>query len=255
MTSNVEQRDPWAERLSEYVDGELSRRERRALEAHMAHCSGCRAVVWELQQILRRAEQLRTESEPVGDLWPAIAERLTPRTDSAQRPWLWMLTPARPTLAAIATALACLLAWIALPSLHRAPRPEQPAPSARVATTVAAPSPAIGAPARETPPPASPARPRPRPGRLAAREAPDQEYVRAAARLEREARDGLTLDPRLLEVLDDNLGTINAAIQSYRAALAAEPGNADIRDRLVEARRRKLAILEQAVSLASLGTN
>ncbi|TMQ72377.1 MAG: hypothetical protein E6K80_02940 [Candidatus Eisenbacteria bacterium] len=66
--------DRWTERLSEYVDGDLSERDRGALEAHLPGCASCRATIEELQALLSRARTLEP-SEPVVDLWPAIAAR------------------------------------------------------------------------------------------------------------------------------------------------------------------------------------
>ena len=73
------------------------------------------------------------------------------------------------------------------------------------------------------------------------------------ADLHREAQSRLTLDPHVVEVLDENLSTLDAAIATYRDALSAEPGSKELRRRLQAARQRKLEVLRQAVALAADG--
>jgi hypothetical protein len=82
----------------------------------------------------------------------------------------------------------------------------------------------------------------------------DRDYERTVAGLQREAASRLRLDPHVLEVLDENLATLDAAIACYRDALAGDPGDARLRTRLDEARQRKLDVLRQAVTLSAEGS-
>src|SRR4051794_7403373 len=67
--------DPWTDRLSDYLDGELNSAERMALERHLAACPGCRAVLAELEQVVTRARSL-TADAPAPDLWPGISAQI-----------------------------------------------------------------------------------------------------------------------------------------------------------------------------------
>src|SRR5215207_6958865 len=67
--------DQWTDRLSEYVDDELTDSERIALEAHLQTCVHCTTIVGDLRRVIRRARMLR-EQAPAHDLWPGIARRI-----------------------------------------------------------------------------------------------------------------------------------------------------------------------------------
>lgn len=82
----------------------------------------------------------------------------------------------------------------------------------------------------------------------------DDEYQKTVASLQREAEARLTLDPQVVDVLNENLAELDAAIASYREALAAEPGDEQLRNRLAAARQSKLEMLQQAVALAAEGS-
>jgi hypothetical protein len=57
-----------------------------------------------------------------------------------------------------------------------------------------------------------------------------------------------------VEVLDENLATLDVAIANYRDALAEEPDDVGLQQRLQQSREKKLEVLRQAVSLAPEGT-
>ena len=50
--------DEWIDRLSEYLDGELTDTERRAIESHLAGCPKCMATLDELRQVVDHARVL-----------------------------------------------------------------------------------------------------------------------------------------------------------------------------------------------------
>lgn len=220
--------DRWTARLSEFVDGNLSRRERRELQQHLGRCAACRAEVEELQRLVAQAPSLKADVDPSTDLWPGIAGRLGARPSSTRGEWLaWR--PQGLVLRVAAVAAVLLLVATAVVTLVNRQH---------------------GQPARSTPPPETAERSAP------AVESTEQEeeYARTAAALEREARDRLRLDPRLVGVLEENLATLDVAITNYREAVAAEPGDKRMRSRLDAARQRKLDVLRQAVTLSE-GTN
>src|SRR2546422_11298052 len=82
--------DRWTERLSEYVDGDLSERDRQALEAHLEDCASCRETIEELRALVSQAQALEP-SAPSTDLWPSIAARIEAGSRSAtfRRPATW----------------------------------------------------------------------------------------------------------------------------------------------------------------------
>lgn len=83
----------------------------------------------------------------------------------------------------------------------------------------------------------------------------DQAYAEALAALRREVHGNLTADPRVLDVIEENLAVIDIAITEYRLALTQAPGDPDLGRRLEAARQRKLAVLRQAATLAPAGTD
>ena len=68
-------KDQWIDRLSEYLDEELSDAERQALEAHLRNCAECAATLAELRRVVGRARAL-DDKPPHADLWPAIAREI-----------------------------------------------------------------------------------------------------------------------------------------------------------------------------------
>src|SRR5689334_15516169 len=73
-------------RLADYLEGDLSPAERRAVEAHIASCVRCTALVRDLEQIRAGATEL-PELTPSRDLWGEIAQRIeTPVVPLVARP-------------------------------------------------------------------------------------------------------------------------------------------------------------------------
>src|SRR6185436_8757209 len=64
--------DRWTDRLSEYLDGELTEIDRIALEAHLPECAECTDTLAELRSVIGRARAL-DDRPPVRDLWPGVA--------------------------------------------------------------------------------------------------------------------------------------------------------------------------------------
>jgi hypothetical protein len=220
MNDDARSRDPWTARLSDYIDDELAQSERSALEAHLETCAECRATVADLRRVVTLAAGLDKSVVPGRDLWPAISARLHDPRRPLRVPFLagWL----RPRFAA-AVALVGLLGcgavlWLAHPGFQ---------------------------PVRQT---------SVRPASPATMHDVDPEYDKTVANLQREAEKRLTMDRRLVDVLNENLATLDAAIATYREALAAEPGDTELRDRLTAARQTKLDMLQQAVALAAEGS-
>ena len=63
------------ERLADYLEGDLAARERQRVDAHLASCLRCAALVRDLEQIRTDAGAL-DELTPSRDLWDGIAARI-----------------------------------------------------------------------------------------------------------------------------------------------------------------------------------
>jgi hypothetical protein len=207
-----EQFDQW---LDAYLDGGLTAGQRSEMQRHMADCTACGARAQEMRVVLAAATALPRNITPPRDLWPDIAARLPARRRPlARRPVAlsrWV------PLAAAALILVAVTAAIT----YRLSRPRGPGP-----VMTASVPPAI------------------------AGFAADREYVLAAEDLERvlaEGRDRLA--PSTVELLERNLAVIDAAIAEARAALEADPANADLRALLWGVHRQKLDLLDRATRL------
>jgi hypothetical protein len=216
--------DPWFERLSAYLDGELSGFRRRNLEQHLSGCPHCSAALADLRQVVTRAKAWNEPSEPSTDLWPGIAARLEPR-----RPAWWRLPMAArfrwplPRIAAAIILVALAVVWSQ--SVRQ--------PPVRQAVVRPSPGPASFASAPE--------------------DDHDRDYETTVASLRREAVARLTHDPHVVEVLDENLATLDAAIANYGEALTDDPADTVLRRRLDQARLRKIDVLRRAVALTAEG--
>ncbi|MBI4208334.1 MAG: zf-HC2 domain-containing protein [Deltaproteobacteria bacterium] len=95
----------YSEKLSEYLEGDLILVEEKAIEEHLAGCSGCQKDLKDLRGLLHSLESLRGEAVS-RQLWPAIHAKLHPPS----RGWSlgWHLIP-RPVLALAAVLLAVVI--------------------------------------------------------------------------------------------------------------------------------------------------
>src|SRR5574341_717577 len=114
--------DQWTDRLSEYLDDELSATERLQLEQHLGGCPACRKSLEELRAVVARAASLE-DGAPGRDLWPGVAERIGAAQLEVKQvvggQWRRLrLTLTVPQLAAAALALMAVSAgsvWLAKP--------------------------------------------------------------------------------------------------------------------------------------------
>jgi len=225
--------DPWTDRLSEYVDGELPEWERHALESHLESCADCSLTVSDLRRVVRRARTLKNPA-PATDLWPGIAARIGAGTAKAhdvvdlgaqrrvRRRWAFSL----PQLAAAGIALMTVsggtvwfLSGSARQSVVLAPVPSSP-PGGAAAVSVSM------------------------------RPNASQSYAAAVADLERVLAEGRgKLDSTTVKIIEQNLAAIDRAIAEAQRALDADSGNMYLNTHLAETMRRKLDLLRQAAAL------
>jgi predicted anti-sigma-YlaC factor YlaD len=212
--------DPWTERLSEYLDGDLAHDERIALEAHLDGCADCRAVLEELRAVVATARRL-PDLPPSRDLWPEVAERtrgvlpFSPRTRRQVPSWARLAAAA-----AIFAAVGSGLTWF---TMSRGPgAAEVPVASADV------------------------------PGSATPRNVSDRPRGTGAAvaELEQVLRRGESrLDTATVRIVTENLARIDSAIAQAQRALAADPGNAYVSRHLADTERRKIELLRTAARI------
>jgi Putative zinc-finger len=215
--------DQWTDRLSEYLDGELSPKERAELEAHLGSCSRCLEVVSELSGVIARAAVL-PDREPETDLWSGVRAGMDAKqvVNLESRRKVRRFSFSLPQLVAAAAALVLVSggsAWLATPQ----------------GTSTVASTPA-------------PSQVRTQPVVWDRRGRSDE----AVGELERvlETERG-KLDSTTIRVLTQNLALIDRAIDQARKALDADPNNAYLNDHLARTMRKKIEVLRRAADLAS----
>ena len=213
---NTNDHQAWTDRLSEHVDGELAAADRQEMDGHLARCAECRAVAEELRAVARRARSL-DDRPPASNLWPAISTRLAA---PASR-WTRRVSFTLPQLAAAALALMVLsggMVWMARLGGERTDFP------------------AVGAAPD---------------GRAIPAAFADATYDEAIEDLQERLNAGRDrLDPQTIDVLEENLAAIDRAIEQCQAALAGDPANIYLGERLAAAKKKKLGLLRRATALA-----
>jgi anti-sigma factor RsiW len=223
--------------LGDYVDGALDAAARERFEAHLATCERCRIVTSDFQVIRLTARTLEPQV-PSAAVWTKISAAL----EQESRPW-WSLggstvgntggsTFWQPAAAlAMALVLTASLAWL---GGRLAPVAETARlASARTASQTADTAGADRAPLAN-----------------ADLDVAAKEYASAIAGLEQiTSEQRAALDPDTADVLTVNLTVIDTAIGESRAALETQPENETAIESLFEALRRKLALLQDAVTL------
>lgn len=279
--------DDFSEHLAGHLEGDASRDVTAAMDAHVATCAACAALMQEIAAITRQAAAL-AELSPGRDLWTGIAARIDApvipietgiarrstggRREGASRRW-W----AHPALAAAA------LVGITAGATYYMTKEfiEQPVAPATMAqtptvggegTTVEAVPPVHVAAVSEAPPASdaprgSGATPRParagfraagtlsmgrqyaayRPGETAAL---DSLYYREIIRLRQLLSErSAELDSSTVAVIDRNMLVIDRAIQECRAALAADPASKFLNQQLNQALETKIELLRTAAMM------
>ena len=223
----------WTEKLSDYLDGDLSGDELAKLEAALHGDAELRRVVEELRAVKNTAASLPQQS-PQSDLWSGIEARIQASERGAVVP-LSSAGHARrrfsftlPQLAAAAVALLVLgsaSVWVAM---------------------------SAGAGGLETGSPIAVA-PTPETGFVSAPgEGSTFSYEATIQDLEEQLQIGRDrLDPKTVAALEGSLATIDRAIARAQEALEADPASVYLNRHLADARTRKLRVLQQAAWLAS----
>jgi tetratricopeptide (TPR) repeat protein len=213
--------DQWNDRLSDYLDDELSPGERAALEAHLSACPECVVTLDELREVVERARTMPARP-PAADLWTGIEPRL--ERSAAVMPFRARTLTRRisfsvPQLVAASLALMVMSGGGVWVLQHGGRATDLP-------------------PLEAANPPIVPA------------SLTDPRYDEAIADLEQALEAGRAdLDPGTIKILEANLDAIDKAIDQSRRALAVDPANVYLNSHLADARQRKLALLRRATAL------
>ncbi|MEW6320591.1 MAG: zf-HC2 domain-containing protein [Acidobacteriota bacterium] len=220
----------WMDRLSEYVDGELTPPDRAACEAHLAACAACRVEADQLRAFLAAVPAGLQETLPARDLWPGIEAAIVPARRAPYR--VSFSLPQLALAASLLIAVSSSVSWLL------AKRAETVVASSDAPVTLNVE--ASGGPD----------------GTIVPANFADAQFDAAIADLEailRERRQDL--DPSTVMILERNLTVIDQAIREARAALHADPANPYLNAHLTDARRRKLDLLRRATTLAVSGSD
>ena len=211
--------------IHDLVDGTLDGGPRHELEAHLASCARCAALVEDLL-VVRRSARALPVLEPPTSSWPAVKEAV-----EAERAWQRRARRSRFVLP-MAAAAVLVLAVTAGVIWRQAP---------------AAPPAAAPGVARVDPATASSAELL---GSVEAEFALAEKHLEAAvAGLEVLARDRQALDPQVAADLQKSMLVVDQAIGESRAAVKAQPLSAQAQDSLFEAFRSKIALLQDTIAL------
>jgi hypothetical protein len=234
--------DRFTDLLSDYLDHDLPRGEAEGLERHLADCAGCRDTLAELERVKTRAATLVDPPAPT-DLWAGIASRIgtagttsvNPRRNVVhelpRRPAAWFVP--RWALAAAAFVVVALgVSWLVqtrmTPSLRSAAVPPSTADSGYGSATL------------------------PNGGTAAA--AFDATRIESEIGQLQQALDRGhdKLDPKTVQVLEENLRIIRKATEDARRALDADPANGQLRQYFAGSVQSKLELVRRAAAQAGV---
>jgi anti-sigma factor RsiW len=241
--------EKFSDSIGALVDGTIGPEAKRALDEHLATCAACRTLAADLRRIHEEAARL-PRVEPPPDLWVRVRARLETQTAGLKTlptPTTWVAAvlaglKTRLTFSfrlAVATSAIVLLLAVATGYVllrERAVQPAAPSGQAPRAQISAAGGNAndqefVQSVEMEL--------------RLA-----EQHYEKAIAGLEQIANaERSSLDPQVAAVLQKNLGIIDQAIRDSRVALQSQPSNQVAQASLFEAFRRKVALLQDTITL------
>ena len=272
MTMHAMNCTAFDETLADYLEGDLGASERQAVEAHMASCVRCAALVRDLQQIRDSAGALG-ELVPSRDLWAGIATRIeAPVVSLAPRAAPRPRGAERLRLAAAAAALVAVTAGVTYTLTSRSAfvgdgsvavatgpgRSNDSGPGAAPNDPAPVTAPAVPTVATNDSAPASEGEAN-APGRPAAQAVGNSSATTAGSSSSREIdrlrtvflRNRSQLDPRTAAIIEANLKVIDDAIAQSKAALSQDPASRFLNNQLNNALDKKLELLRTAAQLPS----
>lgn len=248
--------------LADYLENELPREERAAVEAHLGECLRCAALIRDIEGVRRDAANLPV-LEPSRDLWDGIAARIeTPVYELSARVDRGGRVKRSMRLGLIAAGLVAVTAGVTytltlrMAGLDAATRVAtlNPADSAvpRVVTTdapdTARPAFGISPESSRTGAPIAPAVPTTLAGNTTASTSVAYDRTISQLRLLVDQRRA-DLDPTTVAVIEKSLTTIDLAIADARRALLRDPASPFLTEQLNRALEKKLEILRTVALL------
>ena len=238
--------DRFNELLSDYLDHDLPRGEAEALERHLVDCAECRDTLAALERVKTRAATLVDPPAPT-DLWAGIASRIgtagttsvkprrvvelpDPRYARVPRPALWSV-PQWALAAAAFVAVALGVSWVVQTRMMPGLRPQV---VEQHASTPAAPVLTSSTDATNASFDAT---------------AIESQIGQLQQALDR-GRD--KLDPKTVQVLEENLRIIRKATEDARRALEQDPANRDLQNYFAGSVQSKLDLVKRSVALAGV---
>lgn len=247
MSTNRIEHPEIVDRLSDFLNGDVSSDDHAEIEGHLSACGACRRVLEELRDVVDGAAALGP-LDPPRDLWAGIAATIQAPTPVAREDAKVIALPtavegsalhdeprevdigptrytfSTPQLAAasiVLIAASSVATWVAGPGLGGgAPLPAAVAPAGAVTMASDA-------------------------------AAPPAELADELALLEQTLDEARTaLDPNTVRVLERNLAVIEQAIQDSRLALEQDPGNEFLAAHLERVYERKVEYLREAARVA-----
>jgi len=224
--------DSFTNQLSAYLDDELDSASRNRLEAHLAGCPECAAVLADLRAIVAAAPHYPGR-EPSRDLWTSIESRL----DEVE---VVPIGTARPPDRLTARPPVRRFGWTALIAASLA----MAAVGGGAVWLTLRQSEPSDAPLAIVPPPAAPALP-----------AAYREFDAAVQDLEQVLAAGRgRLDTVTVRLVEENLRKIDAALADARAAVQRDPANAYLNRQIAANMRLKLNLLRSATNAIAART-
>jgi hypothetical protein len=262
--------DQFADRLADYLEGDMDATARAAIETHASSCAECRALLADLRTLQAEATKL-PELSPKRDLWAGIAARIeTPVVElknggtverwrsgtQRRRNPLWIGLAAAGLVAVTATITHELTkrSVAVAPSLPTASVQRKPGtitdsgPATQVANVDTVPPFRRSAvpPAGSTVPPSSTTR------LASSKPTAEQTYSVEIARLRAVLNQRRPqLDSATVAVVEHNLRVIDDAIAQCKQALRKDPASRFLMESLNDALDTKVQLLRTAATLPS----
>lgn len=216
--------DLHSERLSEYLDGELSPSERAQTEFHLETCADCRYEMESLRRVVAHLDEAVDHSPP-RDLWPGVAEKIhksgmgpgvepsSARPRFLGLPWNRMV----PVAASVMVVGILTMLWTVF-KVGSGPR-------APANTTAAVRLAQVDEAARES-----------------------VEDYRAASTTLRDLLEQRDLPPELEPLVREELVSLDYAVQETLLALEEEPDDPELLQHLIRTLRAQLRFLRRVES-------
>ena len=233
--------------FSDYLESTLSLPSRAAVDAHVASCARCAALLADVRSIVDRAGSLPV-LQPSRDLWSGIAEKI----DAPVVPISIAASVQRrlrvPRWAGLAAAAAVLVVATSLVTreVTRSGLPDTPAIVELTPRPVTLPE-SLGnesttATLRVSGAPRSEAH---------VREGASVTYGREIARLEAIVRQRESaLDPTTTAIIENSMRIIDSALVEARAALARDPASRFLTDQVDKTLQKKMELLRSVTMIA-----